>query len=97
MLRAKATLLVPLVLACYPVPPARVDEALADCAALCEHRRECVDPELDLFACVDACEALANRDVELAAEVDACAVCLEELACLEAEERCAALCQALEL
>lgn len=59
-------------------------EQIADCAEICDRYDECVE-ELDMTACVDACEDRIEVDATAASQAQTCEECLDDRTCAEVE------------
>jgi hypothetical protein len=59
-------------------------ERTVECAQICEKYDECVR-DIDVIACTDACEDVAQQDRRIATRAGSCEVCVDDATCSEAE------------
>ncbi|HVH43187.1 MAG TPA: hypothetical protein VM925_12620 [Labilithrix sp.] len=65
----------------------------SDCSDFCERVHECVDSNVNVDACEDACEAWADGNSDRENKVDQCSECVSQNdACSDATRRCTADC-----
>jgi hypothetical protein len=65
----------------------------SQCSDFCERWRECVDGNVSVDACENACESWADGNAERETKLDKCGECLDQNdACTDTNRRCAADC-----
>ncbi len=72
--------------ACGDEGPLEEIDQVKDCLEICDRYQECVDSSVDLTACADACEDLAEVEQETRIELDRCEDCLDDRSCQEIED-----------
>lgn len=72
--------------ACGDEGPLDEIDQVTDCLNICERYQDCVDSDVDLTACTDACEDLAEIDEETQLELDRCDDCLDDRSCQEIDD-----------
>lgn len=63
------------------------DASAGECSRVCDKYQDCVNPDYDVLACGERCEANADR-VDLGERSDACESCIDDKSCGESAPDC---------
>jgi hypothetical protein len=57
-----------------------------DCNKICDKKKECVDNNYNVSACVDSCRSQAKMSSSYGQKVNDCSACVETRACAQVAE-----------